>query len=60
MDIARVISKRSFLPGLIGLILLILLATLPLYAPAYTPILLSSILMYIILTVSWAIFSGPT
>jgi len=47
-------------PGLITLILLILLATLPRYASAYTVILLTSILMYIILTVSWAIFSGPT
>jgi branched-chain amino acid transport system permease protein len=53
-------SKRYVAPGLITLILLVLLATLPRYAPAYTVILLTSILMYIILTVSWAIFSGPT
>jgi len=59
MDIARVISKKSFLLGLLGLIL-VLLATLPLYAPGYTPILMTSIFMYIILSVSWAMFSGPT
>jgi branched-chain amino acid transport system permease protein len=53
-------SKRYVAPGLITLILLVLLATLPRYAPAYTVILLTSILMYIILTVSWVIFSGPT
>ena len=53
-------SKRFVVPGLITLILLILLATLPRYAPAYTVILLTSVLMYIILTVSWTIFSGPT
>jgi len=53
-------SKRFVVPGLITLILLILLATLPRYAPAYTIILLTSVLMYIILTVSWTIFSGPT
>jgi branched-chain amino acid transport system permease protein len=53
-------SKRFVAPGLITLILLALLATLPRYASAYTVILLTSILMYIILTVSWAIFSGPT
>ena len=46
--------------GLIVLVLLILLATLPRYAPAYTPILMTNILMYIILTVSWVMFSGPT
>jgi branched-chain amino acid transport system permease protein len=42
------------------LIGLILLATLPLYAPIYTIILLTAIFMYIALSVSWAIFSGPT
>ncbi len=59
MDIARVISKRSFLLGLLGLIL-VLLATLPRYASGYTPILMTSIFMYIILSVSWTLFSGPT
>ena len=59
MDSLRVISKRSFLLGLLCLIL-ILLATSPHYIPPYTVILLTSIFMYIIITVSWAIFSGPT
>ena len=59
MDIVRVISKRSFVLGLL-LLILILLATSPLYAPEYTVILLTSIFMYIIITVSWAMFSGPT
>ena len=53
-------SKRFVAPGLITLVLLILLATLPRYAPAYTVILLTSVSMYAILTVSWVIFSGPT
>src|SRR5512136_15441 len=53
-------SKRFVAPGVITLVLLVLLATLPRYAPAYTVILLTSVLMYIILTVSWTIFSGPT
>jgi len=53
-------SKRFVAPGVITLILLVLLATLPRYASAYTIILLTSILMYVILTVSWVIFSGPT
>jgi branched-chain amino acid transport system permease protein len=59
MNIVRVISRRSFLLGLL-LLILILLATLPFYAPGYTVILLTSIFMYVIITVSWAIFSGPT
>jgi len=59
MDITTFISKRFWVPGSL-LLVLILLATSPLYAPAYTVILLTSILMYIIITVSWAIFSGPT
>ncbi len=59
MNITRVTSKKSFPLGLIGVIL-VLLATLPLYAAGYTPILLTSIFMYIILAVSWTLFSGPT
>ena len=45
--------------GLLCLIL-ILLAASPLFVPAYTVILLTSIFMYIVITVSWAMFSGPT
>jgi branched-chain amino acid transport system permease protein len=59
MDIAKVTFRKSLLPGLLGLIL-VLLATLPLYAAGYTPILLTSIFMYIILAVSWTLFSGPS
>src|SRR4030067_196786 len=59
MNSVRVTSKSPFLPGLFCLIV-VLLATSPLYAPAYTIILITSILMYVVMTVSWAIFSGPT
>jgi branched-chain amino acid transport system permease protein len=59
MGIVRIISKKSFSMGLVGLIL-VLLATLPRYAAGYTPILMTSILMYTILAVSWTLFSGPT
>ena len=59
MDVTTASSKRVFLSGIVFLILL-LLATTPLYAPAYTVILLTSIFMYIVITVSWAMFSGPT
>lgn len=45
-----------------GLLLLILaaLATLPLYGSLYNVILITAILMYVIITVSWVTFSGPT
>jgi branched-chain amino acid transport system permease protein len=59
MNIASAISRRPFVLGLL-LLFLVLLATLPLYAPGYPPILLSNILMYVILAVGWTIFSGPT
>lgn len=51
--------RRMWPLGLI-LILLVLLAIFPLYAPTYIVILVTSILMYIVLTMSWALFSAPT
>ncbi len=52
-------SRNFFLKILLAIIVVFLIA-LPSFAPKYTVILLSNILMYIILTVSWVIFSGPT
>ena len=60
MDIAALKSRKFLVSGSSVLIILILLAFVPLYAPGYTGVLLSSIFMYIILAVSWLIFSGPT
>lgn len=59
MDRARDILKK---PGSIGSVIfwLLLLATMPLYVNAYWIILASTILTYVILTLSWAIFSGAT
>src|SRR4030043_1869972 len=59
MDITTMTSKRLFLLGLLFLVL-VLLALLPLYGSAYTVILVTAIFMYIVLTVSWVVFSGPT
>jgi branched-chain amino acid transport system permease protein len=42
------------------LLLAAALGVLPLYATGYTPVLMITIFMYVILTVSWVIFSGPT
>jgi branched-chain amino acid transport system permease protein len=58
MNIVSIIAKNR--AQMISGIILVLLVTLPLYARGYTPILLTSIYMYIILSVSWAMFSGPT
>jgi len=59
MDITAFKFKRFAVPGVL-LLILIALATLPIYAAGYTPTLMTTIFMYIILTVSWVIFSGPT
>jgi branched-chain amino acid transport system permease protein len=41
--------------------MLLLLVALPVYAPSeYTVILITNVLMYVVLALSWAIFSGPT
>jgi len=52
-------SKAWLFSGLV-LIMLAVLITLPYYGPTYSYIMLTGILMYLILTVSWSIFSGPT
>jgi branched-chain amino acid transport system permease protein len=59
MNGIKAISKRYLLPLLL-LLILALLATMPQYAPPYTVILFISIFMYVILSVSWTAFSGPT
>lgn len=52
-------TKKYFLFS--GLIIpLILLISLPSYTSSYRVIFVTNILMYVILTLSWVIFSGPT
>jgi len=60
MDITRLKSKGFFIPGIIIILLLAALATLPLYGSIYMVVLITAILMYIIITVGWVFFSGPT
>jgi branched-chain amino acid transport system permease protein len=60
MNISMFKSKSSLVSGSIILIIFFLLATLPLYSSGYNIVLLTSIFMYIVITVSWVIFSGPT
>jgi branched-chain amino acid transport system permease protein len=53
-------SKNILIPGIILLVGLLALVALPYYGSKYTVIFLSTVFMYIVLTTSWAIFSGPT
>ena len=59
MDISLFSSKKLWVAGLL-LLVLAGLAVLPLYGSLYVSILMTSILMYVIITVSWVLFSGPT
>jgi len=52
--------KSFLLPGVLLLIVLIVLAALPYFGSKYSIIFLSTIFMYIVLTTSWVLFSGPT
>jgi branched-chain amino acid transport system permease protein len=58
MNIATFTSRRFLVPGVV-LLILVPLATVPLYGPGAIP-LMTNFLVYIVLTVSWAMFSGPT
>lgn len=61
MDITRFISthRKLLLVGFLVL-LVVFVATLPLYGGLYQVHILISILMYVVLAVSWAMFSGST
>jgi branched-chain amino acid transport system permease protein len=60
MDITVLKSKRFLITGLIILIILIVLALIPPVAPDFWTVRMSTILMFVILAVSWTMFSGPT
>jgi len=60
MDITRFTSKKFLIPAIISLVILIAMVTLPVYGSLYMVILITAILMFVILTVSWTLFSGPT
>lgn len=59
MDDIKIVSNRFFLRSCLFLVL-VLLATIPLYVGPYPVILLTGVIMYVVITLSWAIFSGPT
>jgi len=57
MTSARYIDGKSLV---VWLLVMAALALAPHWASRYAIILLSTILMYVVLSVSWAMFSGPT
>lgn len=59
MSLTKVDLRKAWAPAAL-LVLLLLFATLALYASTYMVILVTSIFMYVILTVSWVVFSAPT
>ncbi|MEW6667982.1 MAG: branched-chain amino acid ABC transporter permease [Thermodesulfobacteriota bacterium] len=59
MDRLKAFASSSF-STVLACVGFFLLATIPLYVNPYLVILLTTVLMYIALTLSWAIFSGPT
>jgi branched-chain amino acid transport system permease protein len=60
MDFSKINWKRAAVNTGIPLIILVLLGFLPLYGSAYNVTLVSYFFLYIIMTVSWMIFSGST
>jgi branched-chain amino acid transport system permease protein len=60
MDVTRFKSREFYVPRIIILIIFIGLVTLPIYGSLYSIILITTLLMYANLTVSWTLFSGLT
>ncbi|MEW6663834.1 MAG: branched-chain amino acid ABC transporter permease [Thermodesulfobacteriota bacterium] len=56
---AAMTSSRLF-PWGVTILIFAALACLPLYGSDYTMILMTAVIMYVALTVSWVMFSGPT
>jgi branched-chain amino acid transport system permease protein len=60
MDFSKINWKQAANKAGIPLVILVILGFLPLYGWAYGVTLFSYFLLYIILTISWVIFSGTT
>jgi branched-chain amino acid transport system permease protein len=59
MAMGKTIPKKPFVLSF-SFVVLLLLAVAPLYASRYTVVFLTTVFMYVVLTVSWTVFSGPT
>jgi branched-chain amino acid transport system permease protein len=59
MNIATFTSKRFLIPAVL-LLVVVLLATAPLFIRLGNIVIMTELIMYCVLTVSWVMFSGPT
>lgn len=59
LNSGNTLAKKIVPPGAVALAL-ILLAFSPAYTSSYTIIMFATIIMYIVMSVSWNLFSGPT
>ena len=55
-----IIKNQKITSSVIAVSVLALLIAVPFFSKPYTVVLLKNILMFIALTLSWALFSGPT
>jgi len=53
-------NKKNYIWFIVSIVVLIAVAFVPFYTPAYYISLVLSIFMYIIMTISWAVFAAPT
>lgn len=60
MDLSKINRKHTLITAGIPLLILIILGLLPVYGWEYGVTLFTYFLLYIVLTVSWVIFSGTT
>jgi branched-chain amino acid transport system permease protein len=56
----QIMNNKSYYAWGLAALIIIVLAFLPLYGSTYAMIFITSIIMYVALTVSWVMFSGPT
>jgi ABC-type branched-subunit amino acid transport system permease subunit len=60
MDLNKINWKQLSINAGIPLVILVILALMPIYGWEYGVTLLSNFLLYVIITISWTIFSGIT
>jgi branched-chain amino acid transport system permease protein len=59
-NLKKHISMKSFFIFLTLLVVSVLAATCPLYLAPFTIISVTNVFIYVVITMSWALFSGPT
>lgn len=57
---AKAIGSSNLYSWGLAILIFVVLAFLPLWGSTYTMILMTAVIMYVVLTVAWVMFSGPT